>query len=58
MYLHVHAECHKRLSFDIINGIHVYSKTLILYIMCNQNASFHEYDIEQKLINSINYEKM
>lgn len=26
--------------------------------MCNQNDSFNEYDIEQKLINSLNYEKM
>lgn len=25
--------------------------------MCNQNTSFNEYDIEQKMINSINYEK-
>lgn len=25
--------------------------------MRNQNASFHEYDIKQKLINSIYYEK-
>lgn len=53
--MYLHAECHKWVSFDIINSIH--SMNLILYIICNQNASFHEYDIKQKLINSINYEK-
>lgn len=55
--MYLHAECHKRLSFDII--INIKSRNLILYItcMCNQNTSFNEYDIEQKLINSIIYEK-